>query len=239
MSGRAWIPLLITVLAVCAGLESTSAQSDFDHFTTGFRLEGSHQLAECEACHTDGIFAGTPSSCRGCHTEAGHVEATVRPQFHMTTTDRCDACHRPVAWLPVTRVDHLEVHGACISCHSGSKAGGKPPDHIPANDQCDNCHRTTAWAPAVFDHAGIVAGCAACHNGMLARGKPVDHIPATNLCEDCHSTVMFSMVARVDHLQVIGTCSSCHNGVIASGQHPAHAPTAAECDACHTTVSWR
>lgn len=225
------------LLSVCHHI--TLAQSMFDHFTTGFRLEGSHRFAECESCHTDGLFEGTPTQCAGCHTQASRIRAVSKPAVHATTTDRCDSCHRTNAWVAVARVDHLEVLGTCISCHDGRKANGKPTDHSPASDQCDDCHRTTAWVPAAFDHTGIVGACFSCHNGIVAMGKPIDHIPATNLCEDCHNTVMWSPVARVDHQQVLGTCSTCHNGVVAAGKHPQHIPTTAECDTCHNTIAWR
>lgn len=231
-----WVPSLVVALALIP--DYGFAQSTFDHFATGFRLEGAHRFAECESCHSDGMFAGTPTECSGCHSQASRVNATAKSPTHNLTTDRCDACHRPEAWLPLTRVDHLETHGTCVSCHNGQRAPGKPFNHVPADDTCDNCHRTTAWVPAAFDHAGIVAGCATCHNGMTATGKPPTHIPSTNLCEDCHNTFSFSPVSQVNHLQVLGTCSSCHNGVIATGQHPQHIPTTEECDACHNTTAW-
>ncbi len=215
------------------------AQSTFDHFTTGFRLDGAHRFAECESCHADGLFAGTPTQCSGCHAQSGRIDATAKPAVHVPTTDRCDACHRPNAWVAVARVDHLEVLGTCSSCHNGSKAAGKPVTHLPTGDQCDDCHRSTAWVPAAFDHAGITAACFSCHNGMLAMGKPVDHILATDLCEDCHNTITWSSVSRVDHLQVLGTCSTCHNGMVATGRHPQHILTTAECDTCHNTIAWR
>lgn len=228
--------MMLLLLPVFA--ENSIAQSTFDHYATGFRLDGAHRFADCESCHTDGIFAGTPTQCSGCHTQASRINATSKPPVHIMATDRCDACHRPNVWAAVNRVDHLEVQGTCISCHNGQKAGGKPPNHLQTDNQCDNCHRTTAWSPAAFDHATIVSGCATCHNGATASSKPPTHIAATNLCEDCHNTVMWSPVGRVDHLQVLGTCSSCHNGVTATGQHPQHVPTTEECDSCHNTIAW-
>jgi len=228
---------LLLLLPVVPG--QSLAQSAFDHFTTGFRLDGAHRFAECEACHTDGLFAGTPIQCSGCHTQAGRIIATSKPAFHVTTTNRCDSCHAPSAWVAVSRVDHLEVLGTCASCHNSFNANGKPVNHVPASEQCDDCHRSTAWVPAAFDHAGIAGACFSCHNGTIASGKIVNHIPATNLCEDCHNTIMWNPVSRVDHLQVLGTCSTCHNGVTATGQPPQHIPTILECDNCHNTIAWR
>lgn len=230
--------ILASLLATAVPITSLG-KSTFDHFTTGFRLEGAHRFADCEACHTDGIFSGTPTQCSGCHTQSSRVNATSKPAYHITTSDRCDACHRASDWQSVLRVDHFEVVGECAACHNGRRAGGQPVGHLPTTDQCDDCHRTTAWVPAAFEHSGIVGACISCHNGIGAMGKPPTHILATDLCEDCHNTMTFSPVRRVDHLQVLGTCSSCHNGSIAGGQPPGHIPTTEECDACHNTMAWR
>jgi ribosomal protein L44E len=217
----------------------SSAASTFDHFTTDFPLDGRHQFVACETCHSDGIFVGAPPTCVGCHANSSRIRATTQPPSHILTSERCESCHRTAGFVPVARVDHLEVFGTCASCHDGRKAAGKPPNHLPTSNTCEDCHRSVAWSPARFDHVGIVDNCVSCHNGQVAMGKPVNHIPASAICEDCHSTMTWSPVARVDHFQVIGTCSSCHNGVIAMGQHPQHVPTSAQCDSCHNTVAWR
>ena len=130
--------------------DRSRAQSTFDHFATGFHLEGAHRSAECDACHADGMFAGTPTQCSGCHIQGSRVNATFKPPMHNSTTNRCDSCHRVTTWASVDRVDHLEVLGLCTSCHNGQRAPGKPFDHIQTNDNCDSCHRTTAWIPTVF-----------------------------------------------------------------------------------------
>lgn len=149
---RATLPALaiaITVVLALAHLPPNIAHSQtqptFDHFTTGFRLDGMHRFADCEACHNNGLFTGTPASCHGCHTQASRIQATRQPPRHITTTERCDACHRAVSWTPVTRVDHLEVQGTCSSCHDNFRARGQHPQHIPTTSECDSCHNTRFW----------------------------------------------------------------------------------------------
>ncbi len=164
----------------------------FDHFTTGFELRGAHARASCTSCHAGGVFEGTPTACASCHSRSGLVAATAQPSQHVLTTNQCRACHQPQAWMPVLRVDHLEVIGACSSCHNNMQALGKPADHLPTSDSCDSCHNTRAFSFARFSHAGITAGCFSCHNGVQALGKPLDHIPASNQCEACHNTVTFA-----------------------------------------------
>lgn len=233
-----WCSTIVGLL-LAAGAVVAQPAPTFDHFTTGFRLEGAHARASCDSCHASAAFSGTPTQCVSCHSDAGPVRASSQPSHHILSTERCESCHREYTWVPPYRVDHLEVIGSCVSCHDGRRAVGQPFDHLPTGSQCANCHRTSSFTPAHFQHAGIVAGCSGCHDGISAMGKPADHIPATNLCEDCHRTFSWSPVMRVEHLQVLGTCSSCHNGVVAMGQPPQHIPTGStECDACHTTNGW-
>jgi len=117
----------------------------FDHFTTGFRLEGTHRFADCESCHVNGIFEGTPTDCADCHSQASLVRATYQPPTHLPVSTRCDGCHRENVWDVVMRVDHLEVKGSCSSCHNNRVVAGQPPQHIPTTAECDSCHNTRWW----------------------------------------------------------------------------------------------
>lgn len=132
-----------TLLSVYPG--DSMAKTPFDHLTTGFRLEGAHRFAECETCHNDGSFAGTPTQCAECHAQVSRTRATWRPPTHLSTTDSCDSCHRPNAWSPVLRFDHLEVFGTCSSCHNNVIAPGQHPQHIVTTSECDSCHNTRMW----------------------------------------------------------------------------------------------
>lgn len=236
------ILLSLALLTLWFGAPTATAQpsviSSFDHFSTGFRLEGAHGRASCDSCHAGGVFKGTPTQCAACHSQGGLVQATPQPPHHITSTNQCLSCHKTFSWTAVARVDHLEVFGSCASCHNNVKAPGQPVNHLPTTADCGSCHRTNTWVGARFTHTGITSGCASCHNGTQAIGKPANHIPASNQCESCHNTSVFGSVTRVDHLQVLGTCSSCHNNVVVAGQPPDHIPTTAECDSCHSTTSW-
>ncbi len=150
---RNWIPILaaaavslIASLVVGTATSQVAISSSFDHFTTGFRLDGSHQFAECASCHIDGMFVDTPMRCVGCHTTAGRVRATAKPATHNVVSEQCEACHRTSSWVPAARVDHFEVRGTCFGCHNGQRAPGKPINHIPAGNQCDDCHNTRMFA---------------------------------------------------------------------------------------------
>lgn len=134
----------VVLLLAFASADSRET-STFDHLTTGFRLEGMHAKAECEACHTDGVFAGTPTTCGDCHTQASRTRATWKPATHLITSDNCESCHRAFSWVPVMRFDHLETRGTCSSCHDNRIVSGQPANHIPTSEECDNCHNTRFW----------------------------------------------------------------------------------------------
>ena len=188
-----FVAILGTTLVSSHAPAQTSQGSNFDHFTTGFRLDGAHQYVNCESCHTEGMFVGTPTRCEGCHTNASRIRATVKPPVHPLTTDHCDACHRTFSWVPIERMDHLETFGTCFSCHNGSEAMGKPVNHIPATDMCEDCHREITWSPVLrVDHLQVLGTCSSCHNGVIARGQHAQHIPTTLECDSCHNTVSWS-----------------------------------------------
>lgn len=235
---RIWMALLL--LAPGLAFAQARSSSNFDHFTTGFDLDGAHRLVDCETCHVAGVFQGTPTQCGSCHVQGGRIRASAKPANHPFTTESCADCHRTSAWVPLVRMNHDEAYGTCMSCHNNVFFVGKPPQHppTPAGSDCDACHRTTAWLPARFNHVGITQSCVSCHNGVGATGKNATHITTTNSCEACHNTISFAAVVRVDHAEVIGTCASCHNGRTATGKPADHPPTNDSCDNCHTTTAW-
>lgn len=181
---------LVLALLMPGNISAQSAvSSSFDHFTTGFDLDGAHRLADCESCHTDGIFTGTPTQCAGCHTNTGRIRAGTKPAKHPLVSQSCESCHRTSTWAPVRRMDHLEAFGQCFDCHNNRKFAGKPPNHIPATDLCEDCHNTAMWAPvARVDHFQVLGVCSGCHNGVIATGQHLQHIPTTAECDTCHNT---------------------------------------------------
>ena len=184
--------MLVSIIWSATALSQTAIRSNFDHDSTGFRLDGAHVGAGCGDCHRRGNFASTLRECEYCHSQGGIVTATFQPARHINTTLRCDSCHSTRGFIPLERMDHNETYGECASCHDNNTAPGKPIDHPPASDQCQSCHLTVAFSPVVrFDHTGITANCSSCHNGTTARGQDPDHIPTTAECDDCHNTTSF------------------------------------------------
>jgi hypothetical protein len=92
--------------------------SNFDH-NTFFPLEAKHASIQCDACHADKAFRGTPSECYQCHQE---------PDIHAGVFGfKCYYCHTADAWSPATLQQHNFPlnHGA---------------DDQNAQLQCDTCH---------------------------------------------------------------------------------------------------
>jgi hypothetical protein len=226
------------LLMANASFGQSASRSSFDHFSTGFPLEGTHRNADCQSCHVGGIFQGTPRECYTCHARAGLVKATPVPTNHILTTPLCQDCHLETTWAPVRRVDHLQVLGSCQNCHNGMIATGKNPGHIVSSNLCEDCHTTYAWVPAVFDHAAVMPGtCSSCHNGMTATGKHPQHIQTMAECDDCHTSVAW-LPASFDHAGVTGSCSTCHDGTTATGKNAGHFMTSLDCNGCHTRNAW-
>ncbi len=261
----------LIVLGFCCSTviaDSNDSEKDkFDHLAeTGFDLSAVHRVAECTDCHIFGTFEGTPRTCRGCHGSQGIRTASRKGAMHILSTDNCENCHQTStanSWVPVRRVDHLEVRGACYRCHNGVLADGKPPQHIRTANDCDSCHRNTrTWQNvARVDHAAIpeaqAGQCIVCHfNGSRYGGRQPGHIrggiDSTNNCAACHTTVGNWPVRRVDHNEIArgagipggasNNCSACHESIrppfIPAAPHPGP-PTDCGAGFCHgSTIDW-
>lgn len=227
---------LLLILLCWSGVALTKK---FDHGTTSFSLTGQHETLDCQECHINALFKGTPSECEFCHSNTGIIDATFKSPDHLMTNNRCVDCHLPVGWDMIARFEHLSSIGSCDSCHNNIKVEGKSSSHISSTQQCELCHIDSNWQSTFnVDHLEVFGSCSSCHNGNTASGKNPQHILSTETCESCHSTLIWSQVTRVDHSKVLGSCSTCHDGNTATGKVTGHFITSLECDACHTIQSW-
>lgn len=96
--------------------DGTGQMANFDH-SRAWPLEGQHGVVECVACHSNQVFAGTPTECEGCHAE---------PEIHRGLFGAdCAACHTAEAWTPARLTEHTFplAHGEqgdieCMTCHT-------------------------------------------------------------------------------------------------------------------------
>lgn len=116
-----------------------------------FPLTGQHAAVACIRCHqrdAAGVrrFAGTPRTCRSCHTDPHGGQLT-------TSNPDCTRCHTSTDSWRADAFDHdthsryrLEgVHRtlACRACHVARKAadGTETIHYRPLGRQCKDCHR--------------------------------------------------------------------------------------------------
>jgi hypothetical protein len=170
--------------------------ASFDHDLSAFKLEGEHREVECEECHLNNVYQGTPQACIACHRDDDEHNGRFG-------TD-CSACHNPSDWeeadfdhdrsnFPLTGAhagveceqchlnqDFQETSSACVSCHAD------PEFHLGLFDtDCQSCHSTTAWLPAQYNDP---------------HPFPVNHEGAET-CRDCHPANLNSWTCYVCHDQ--------------------------------------
>ena len=226
----------------CASCHDTrgweGADIDHDRF---FRLTGAHRSADCESCHTDGVFAGTPTNCNACH-RADYNATTDPPHAAAGFSRNCESCHNTQRWEGAD-FDHDQVFrltGAhrsadCESCHVNGVYAGTPtdcyachqadyqatddPNHAAAGfgTNCESCHGTSGWGGANFNHDTVFALTGA----------------HTNLdCESCHAGGVFAGTPT--------DCYACHQADYEGTNDPDHVaagfPT--NCESCHSTSGW-
>ncbi len=212
----------------------------------------------CDSCHVTITWttrdvdhtqvANSPNDCVSCHDNTIASGKTLG--VHILSTDVCGACHTTAVWVPDKSVDHQEVLGTCVSCHtdgadSGGKNDGPKQSHINTSDICDTCHSTVAWVPARFvEHNDVQGDCIACHDGTIAGGKEIaltPHIETSDACGACHSTLRWLPATSVDHTEILIDCLQCHDGsgsITQNGKSSDHIDTSDNCGACHLTTVW-
>lgn len=121
----------------CAACHTPSDWDDatFDHSRSTFPLTGAHERIDCEQCHINGQFAGTPDTCVNCHAD---------PVFHAGAfSAKCESCHSTTAWFPaIFNLSHpqpsVDEEGSGIF-HGGTTCRGCHPSTVYTYT-CLECH---------------------------------------------------------------------------------------------------
>lgn len=217
---------------------------NFNHLQyTGFALTGMHATLQCNQCHINNKFKGTPADCVGCHlpdyqktTNPNHV-AFAFPQT-------CQTCHSTSGWSPAnfshntvgfaltgahatlqciqchTNNNYKLTSGACSTCHMKDYNGTTNPNHVQATfpTTCDSCHSTVSWAGASFNHN--------------STGFPLTGAHTSLQCSQCHANGNYKLNSAA--------CVNCHQKDFNNTTNPNHVtagyPTT--CDVCHNTTAW-
>ena len=217
----------------------------FDHNTaTKFPLTGVHTTLTCSQCHLNGVFAGTPAACSGCHMT--DYNKTTNPNHAAAGFPvDCSLCHTTAGWAGAT-FDHSKtpfpLTGAhatvsCIQCHANNVFAGTPtqcvachladfkkatnPNHVAAGfpQDCTICHNTTQWPGATFNH-------------NTATKFPLTGAHVNLSCSQCHANNVFAGTPTA--------CSGCHLNDFNKTANPNHtaAGFSTDCTICHTTAAW-
>ncbi len=210
--------------------------------TDSFKLEGVHQIAPCNDCHSN-TFVGTPTVCFACHSQ-DYQQTTDPNHVRFGFITECQLCHNTFRW-DATTFDHTQESGfaltgahinlPCIVCHVNNQTTGLPrdcygchqgdyqsvtdPNHVTNNfdHNCETCHSNLVWSPATFDHASTQFPLSGAHLSVA--------------CIDCHAKGYAG--TPID-------CYSCHGTDYNNTQNPNHkaAGFPNTCESCHNTTAW-
>lgn len=219
-----------------AGWTIDNQSLQFDHSTTDFQLEGTHELTDCKQCHSTLVFQEAPTDCISCHSDI----------HNQTVGNDCMRCHTSETWL-VDNIPELHeengfpligVHGnlSCVECHSSDT--NVRFDRL-GND-CISCHQDDYASTQNPNHiaGGYSTDCTECHNplgfGWDSESINHDFFPLTQGhdigdCTQCHTSQNYADISS--------ECVSCHQQDYAGTQNPNHTNVgySTDCVSCHTT----
>ncbi len=229
--------------AFCHTADSWTIEIDsiqFNHNTTDFYLEGTHNQVDCKLCHPTLVFNEASSDCISCHDDV----------HSMTVGNDCVRCHTSETWLIDNIPELHEENGfpligahsslSCDECHISDTY--LRFDRL--GNECINCHQDDYLATTNPNHqsAGYSTECLDCHN-PLGFGWEADVIthgffPLTlghdiQDCKECHISDNFSDASP--------ECVSCHQDDYNSTTNPNHqsAGFSTNCILCHTAdIDW-
>ena len=240
-------------------------EQEFDHGTTGYRLEGKHGELKCSECHSEKRgskrvrpkgtrYFGAQASCISCHKKDDHH------QFPSDWAKKdCISCHGLKSWKTDIKFNHekdakykLEGKHATISCKECHTPKGKSPIYRwpdRKQKQCLSCHQDI--------HAGKISEkfrgggkCVSCHNQNEWKIPRFDHERMTSYsvkgahlqlkCTDCHKQApeALRIGKKAFRWSGLGTsCKSCHSDVHKSNL--SEKQSIKQCDSCHGIVTWK
>jgi hypothetical protein len=133
-----------------------------------YPLEGAHATINCNQCHTNGTYSGTPNTCIGCHQS--EYNGTNNPNHASAGfPNDCTICHNQNAWTP-SNWDHDGMYFPIFSGKHDGQWNNCNECHTTPNNymlfNCLNCHQQ---GPTNNDHQGVSGyqynsnACFTCH----------------------------------------------------------------------------
>ncbi len=186
----------------CTTCHTTTAWigATFNHGTTAFPLTGAHLAATCQACHVNGVYKGTPTTCVACHqTDFAKTTNPNHTAAKFPTT--CATCHTTAIWLGGTfnhtatafPLTGAHVAATCKACHADNVFAGKATT-------CVSCHVTDFNATVNPNHktAGFPTDCLSCHTTARWLGATFAH------------DAQYFRIYSGKHQGQWATCATCH-----------------------------
>ena len=211
--------------ADCASCHNASDWKDakFDHSITGFSLAQAHASVSCDKCHANKRFAGTPTTCVGCHAS--------QDKHNGVLGNRCEQCHSATQWADASynhnaaafKLVGAHVGVTCERCHSKAPPAStvttcvgchaaKDVHNGSMGSVCETCHKPTAWMDVKVNHNAFAFKLTGAHAGVA--------------CSQCHKDSSPRNTPTA--------CAACHNK---PASHDSH--FGGVCSSCHTTKAWR
>jgi hypothetical protein len=158
----------------CHGFEAWKPAAFTDH-DAYWPLTGKHLEATCAQCHANGVYAGTPRTCEGCHLDT--YQGTTNPNHPGAGIGQdCDTCHGTAGWQGAS----FPIHNTSFFPVSGDHSGFK----------CADCHKTGQWEDFTCTgcHEGehIVSKMDNKHQGVSGYASKVAALGHDAACLDCH-----------------------------------------------------
>ncbi len=192
-------------------------ESDFDHASTGFPLEGAHSRARCVACHTDPkVYTGLSQACESCHADEDPHGALSGRRDNL---EKCEKCHDAQDW------NALPLPGDVFD-HTSKSFTSYLLEGLHLEVDCAGCHVEMLFAPVESDN------CTDCHvNPHRASFRE-------QACEDCHPDASRWEVPDFDHDRTRYRLQGAHTRVACEDCHKANKtdPIPTRCEGCHTDV---
>jgi len=177
----------MTFSQACTDCHTTAAWSPsqfvHDNETTSYPLEGAHESAECQSCHSPWQILPEPRTCAAasCHTD-NYSTSSNPPHETMGFSQTCEDCHSTTAWAPSQFVHDIQttaypLEGAhelveCQSCHSSWQI-------VPEVRTCadGSCHLSDYNAVTDPNHASasFPLECETCHSMTAWEPSTFDH----------------------------------------------------------------
>ena len=178
-------------------------------------LTGQHASAACNACHQNGVFAGTSSACVDCHL-ADFQGATQPNHVSFGFSTNCEQCHNASSWN-LANFSHAGVNANCVQCHLADYQATRSPDHALAGfgQTCEQCHvSTNNWRNVNFAHPQFPINNGE-HGGFACNQC---HLQPNNFqsfsCTHCHDHRQSEMDGEHDdvngYVWQSSACYQCH-----------------------------